>query len=132
VDNGHVNYRRRNNGDVATKQVRGKTHHVDNSWLAPFNAWLIMRLHTDQSTVSNRISQTLLCRYDCHVNVELVVGGIRLVKYLYKYLNKGQDRCSMRIHTVDVPELRDELQVGFNITIHIVVFPFVILKFESK
>ncbi|KAB2619505.1 hypothetical protein D8674_015374 [Pyrus ussuriensis x Pyrus communis] len=45
---------------------------VDNSWVIPYNPWLLLR-------------------YDCHINVE-ICASIKSVKYLYKYVYKGPDR----------------------------------------
>ncbi|GMG25363.1 unnamed protein product [Ambrosiozyma monospora] len=42
--------------------------------------------------------------FDCHLNVE-VCFGIKAVKYIHKYLHKGQDRC-----WVDVNAQNDEIQ----------------------
>lgn len=42
----------------------------------------------------------LATKYDCHINVE-VVSSIKAVKYLYKYVYKGPDRCTIEIGPVD-------------------------------
>ncbi len=47
---------------------------VDNSYVVPYNPYLLQK-------------------YDCHLNVENV-NSIHAVKYLYKYVTKGQDRAS--------------------------------------
>lgn len=51
---------------------------VDNGWVVPYNQWLLLK-------------------YDCHINVE-VCGGIKCVKYIYKYIHKGHDRVSLELH----------------------------------
>ncbi|KAB2600457.1 hypothetical protein D8674_010728 [Pyrus ussuriensis x Pyrus communis] len=48
---------------------------VDNSWVIPYNPWLLLR-------------------YDCHINVE-ICASIKSVKYLYKYVYKGPDRVTV-------------------------------------
>ena len=55
-------------------KVRGKkdTVTLNNQWIVPYNALLLLR-------------------YQCHLNVE-IVHSVSAVKYLYKYLHKGQDR----------------------------------------
>ncbi|ONI14293.1 hypothetical protein PRUPE_4G273400 [Prunus persica] len=45
---------------------------VDNSWVFPYNPWLLLR-------------------YDCHIDVE-ICASIKSIKYLYKYVYKGLDR----------------------------------------
>ena len=42
----------------------------------------------------------LATKYNCHINVE-VVSSIKAVKYLYKYVYKGPDRCTVEIGPVD-------------------------------
>ena len=72
--NGYPEYRRRspNNGGRQVKIERGgKTYIVDNSWVVAFNA--------DLSKF-----------FDVHINVE-VCSGVRLIKYVLKYVNKGSD-----------------------------------------
>ncbi|CDF77379.1 unnamed protein product [Chondrus crispus] len=51
---------------------------VDNSWVVPH-------------------SPVLLRSFACHLNVELCVSRVGGVKYLFKYLCKGQDRVTMEI-----------------------------------
>jgi len=51
---------------------------VDNRWMVPYTPWLLLK-------------------YDCHINVE-VCSSIKSIKYLYKYVYKGQDRVAMEIH----------------------------------
>ncbi|XP_073153289.1 uncharacterized protein [Henckelia pumila] len=48
---------------------------VDNGWVVPYNPWLLLK-------------------YDCQINVE-VCGGIKCVKYIYKYIHKGPDRVAL-------------------------------------
>ncbi|XP_073152409.1 uncharacterized protein [Henckelia pumila] len=50
---------------------------VDNGWVVPYNPWLLLK-------------------YDCHINVE-VCGGIKCVKYIYKYIHKGPDRVALEL-----------------------------------
>ena len=42
----------------------------------------------------------LATKYNCHINVE-VVSSVKAVKYLYKYVYKGPDRCTVEIGPVD-------------------------------
>ena len=62
-----------NRGTAANPNV----FHVDNSWVVPYNPFLSLR-------------------YKAHINVE-VVYSTKCVKYLYKYLTKGQDRIVMEL-----------------------------------
>ncbi|KAB2620482.1 hypothetical protein D8674_043012 [Pyrus ussuriensis x Pyrus communis] len=48
---------------------------VDNSWVIPYNPWLLLR-------------------YNCHINVE-ICSSIKSVKYLYKYVYKGPDKVTV-------------------------------------
>jgi hypothetical protein len=38
----------------------------------------------------------LLKKYNCHINVECV-GGIKSLKYLYKYIYKGHDSVTIKL-----------------------------------
>lgn len=50
---------------------------LDNRWVVPYNP--------------------LLCQlFDCHINVECS-NGIHAVKYIFKYVHKGHDRCVAEI-----------------------------------
>ena len=60
--NGYQLYRRRADGPVHEEQ--------DCTWVVPHNT-------------------RLLCRYSCHLNVE-VCSSIKAVKYLFKYTYKGR------------------------------------------
>ena len=74
---GYPLYRRRNNGRTITKgQIT-----IDNRWIVPYNPYLCQK-------------------YDCHINVE-ICSSIRSVKYLYKYVYKGQDRVIVSIEDQD-------------------------------
>lgn len=75
--------------------MRGNEVNIDNSSVVPYNP-------------------VLLLRYQAHVNVE-VVHSVQAVKYLYKYITKGQDRVilSMRGDGGDEPAL-DEVETYLN------------------
>ncbi|XP_028093750.1 uncharacterized protein LOC114293828 [Camellia sinensis] len=73
-DNGFVSYRRRCN-EGNTININGFI--VDNRWVIPYNCDLLMR-------------------YDCHINIERCAHP-KLMKYLYKYVNKGPDRATIVI-----------------------------------
>ncbi|XP_073152136.1 uncharacterized protein [Henckelia pumila] len=49
----------------------------DNGWVVPYNPWFLLK-------------------YDCHINVE-VCGGIKCVKYIYKYIHKGPGRVALEV-----------------------------------
>ncbi|CAM9746325.1 unnamed protein product [Phaeothamnion confervicola] len=72
---GRCLYRRPNNGETHTarQKVNGRFRDVeiDNRWIVPYNPYLLMK-------------------YDCHINVDLISADA-VVKYLYKYVNKGVD-----------------------------------------
>ncbi|XP_073152242.1 uncharacterized protein [Henckelia pumila] len=50
---------------------------VDNGWVVPYNPFLLLK-------------------FDCHINVE-VCGGVKCVKYIYKYIHKGPDRVALEL-----------------------------------
>ncbi|XP_073125562.1 uncharacterized protein [Henckelia pumila] len=50
---------------------------IDNGWVVPYNPYLLLK-------------------YDCHINVE-VCGGVKCVKYIYKYIHKAPDRVALEI-----------------------------------
>ncbi|GAA0141443.1 hypothetical protein LIER_35395 [Lithospermum erythrorhizon] len=70
-------YRRRDNNRTA--MVRGKV--LDNRWVVPYNP-------------------ILLAEFNYHFNLEICCD-IRVVKYLYKYVHKGNDRVAFRISLDD-------------------------------
>ncbi|XP_073121736.1 uncharacterized protein [Henckelia pumila] len=68
-------YRRREAASVPVSE-NGQVM-VDNGWVVPYNPWLLLN-------------------FDCHINVE-VCGGIKCVKYIYKYIHKGPDRVALEL-----------------------------------
>ena len=54
-------------------------------------------------------SPYLLTRYNCHINVE-VFSGVKAIKYLYKYIYKGHDRCAVYVQSDDGENVIDEIQ----------------------
>ncbi|CDF33589.1 Putativ ATP dependant DNA helicase [Chondrus crispus] len=56
---------------------------VDNSWVVPH-------------------SPLLLRSFACHLNVELCVSRVGGIKYLFKYVCKGQDRAAWRLFSFDI------------------------------
>ena len=60
---------------------------MGNQWVVPYNPYLLMR-------------------YDCHINVEYA-GSIKAVKYLFKYVTKGND-----VGTVCISESQNQLRSG--------------------
>lgn len=73
-DGAYPLYRRRSpdqGGFTFTKAVRGRPFTYDNRHVVPYNPGLLRR-------------------YNCHINVEITTG-IRAIKYIYKYIHKGDD-----------------------------------------
>jgi hypothetical protein len=54
-------------------------------------------------------NKELLMRYNAHINVEICCQSM-LIKYLFKYVNKGPDRCRMVLQN----ETNDEIQAYLN------------------
>nr|XP_016462367.1 PREDICTED: uncharacterized protein LOC107785554 [Nicotiana tabacum] len=63
---------------------------MNNQWVVSYNAYL-------------------LTRYNCHINVE-VCSGVKAIKYLYKYIYKGHDRCVVYIESGDGETIIHEIQ----------------------
>ena len=77
-------YRRRppgNGGNTAIKKVRGKEITVDNSLVVPYNSYLSLK-------------------FNAHINVEVVTSVVS-VKYVFKYITKGPDRCVLSTKSVE-------------------------------
>ncbi|XP_070022215.1 uncharacterized protein [Nicotiana sylvestris] len=87
---GYPIYKRRNDGKIVN--VRGMR--MNNQWVVPYNPYL-------------------LTRYNCHINVESC-SGVKAIKYLYKYIYKGHDRCAVYIESDDGEKVVDEIQIFQN------------------
>jgi hypothetical protein len=75
---GYPIYRRRNNGATHTCVKNGQMIVIDNQWVVPYNPCLSKK-------------------YNAHINVE-VCANVQAIKYLYKYLTKGnEDRSQGRL-----------------------------------
>ncbi|XP_019263881.1 PREDICTED: uncharacterized protein LOC109241578 [Nicotiana attenuata] len=74
--------------DGKTVNVRGMR--MNNQWVVPYNPYL-------------------LTRYNCHINVESCFG-VKAIKYLYKYIYKGHDKCAVYIESDDGEKVVDEIQ----------------------
>ncbi|XP_021770771.1 uncharacterized protein LOC110734962 [Chenopodium quinoa] len=87
-DNGFVHYRRRQHREPII--VNGRE--VDNRWVVPYN-------------------RDLCVKYNAHINVERV--AVRsVVKYLYKYVTKGQDRATVVIENNSTTRHGQEVRKG--------------------
>ena len=90
-DSSHPEYRRRSpaDGGRAMKITRrGHSYTVDNTWTVPYSPYLSLR-------------------YNCHINVEVCLSPTA-AKYLFKYIQKGEDR--MMVKTNVEGESRDEIE----------------------
>lgn len=79
-EDGYPLYRRRMQGtSYLMKMVRHPNGEimVDNRWVVPYNPYLLRR-------------------YQTHINVE-VCASVQAVKYIYKYIYKGNDRTSVQL-----------------------------------
>ena len=84
---GYPTYRRRNIEENTFKNYKGIT--IDNRWIVPYNPYLTQK-------------------YNCHINVE-ICSSIKSVKYLYKYIYKGQDRV-----LISIMDQNDEIKKYIN------------------
>ncbi|XP_026451074.1 uncharacterized protein LOC113351273 [Papaver somniferum] len=71
---GYPVYRRRDNGRTVVKD----DIELDNTWVVPHN-------------------RDLIVQFDAHINVEVCNSRGALLKYLFKYINKGKDRVTVVI-----------------------------------
>ncbi len=74
-EDGYAVYRRQNDGRTFQKSLGGFVY--DNRWVVPHNP-------------------NLTRKFNAHINVE-VSAGIWSVKYLFKYIYKGEDRAAVRV-----------------------------------
>ena len=91
-EDGYPLYQRRDNGRTHQSGTSTATPFVfDNRWVVPYNPYLTGK-------------------YDCHINVE-IASTIGAVKYLFKYVYKGQDRAAFAVHdrTEPIDEISDYL-----------------------
>ncbi|XP_061343010.1 uncharacterized protein LOC133289157 [Gastrolobium bilobum] len=84
-DDGFPHYRRRNDGSV----VKKNGVELDNCYVVPYNA-------------------KLLLKYQAHINVEYTCQS-SAIKYLFKYIHKGQDRVTAAINHSD-----DEIKMFYD------------------
>ncbi|KAL7525838.1 hypothetical protein ACHAWF_001528 [Thalassiosira exigua] len=79
-EDGYPLYRRRSpeeHGNVCFKYRGGKNLTYTNADVVPYNKYLLFK-------------------YDCHINVEYC-HSINAIKYLFKYINKGQDMATFTV-----------------------------------
>ncbi|XP_062075974.1 uncharacterized protein LOC133780112 [Humulus lupulus] len=85
AQNAYPRYKRCDDGKPI--QVRGTT--LDNRWVVPYNPFL-------------------LAKFDCHMNVE-IYSTIKVVKYLYKYIDKGHDHMTFNITSSNDENMINEI-----------------------
>jgi hypothetical protein len=72
-DDGYPVYKRNSEDHF----VNEKNQRIDNSMIVPYNPYLSQK-------------------YDCHINVE-VCSTVKAVKYIHKYIFKGEDRATLEV-----------------------------------
>lgn len=78
ADDGYPTYCRRSMPErQVEKHVNGSLRTFSNQHVIPYNPYLTRK-------------------YNCHINVE-ITSGIRAIKYIYKYIYKGEDRAIAQI-----------------------------------
>lgn len=96
-DDGYPIYQRRDEehgGKTVRVRKKGKTHEIDNRYVVAYNP-------------------ALLLTFDCHINVE-ICSTIKSIKYLYKYVYKGADRCMITLENGDNDDSGDEIKQYLN------------------
>ena len=63
---------------------------INNKWVVPYSPYLLLR-------------------YNCHINVE-ICASVKATKYLFKYVNKGNDKHMMRVDEEGQPIMRNEIR----------------------
>jgi len=86
-------YRRRPSDEDHNRfMLTNKNILLDNGWTVPHNLFLATK-------------------FDCHINVE-IVSTVKAVKYLYKYVYKGPDRCTVELGG-HVDEIKDYVDARY-------------------
>ena len=95
-EDAYPQYRRRSpdqGGQTHKIRLHGQDFVVDNSWVVPFNPFLSLE-------------------YEAHINIE-IVQYLYVVKYLYKYITKGNDRIIIQFDSDGQPTeevVHDEIE----------------------
>ncbi|XP_017227630.2 uncharacterized protein LOC108192562 isoform X3 [Daucus carota subsp. sativus] len=87
--NGYAVYRRRDHKH--TVHFKEKDIEIDNRFVVPYN-------------------RGLLVKYQAHINIEWCNQG-RLIKYMFKYVNKGPDRATVVVETANAVVTNDTKQI---------------------
>ena len=100
-ENAYPEYKRRSpdqGGQTHKIKLHGQEFVVDNSWVVPFNPFLSLK-------------------YGAHINFEIVYA-IGAVKYIFKYITKGNDRIIIRFDADGQPTeevVHDEIEGHLNV-----------------
>ena len=89
-------YRRKpqqDGGNAITKRVNQQDVEIDNSWVVPYNPWLLRQLQ-------------------CHTNVE-ICASIKSIKYVLKYVHKGCDQATFQIQRQNVDEVSNFINARY-------------------
>ena len=79
---GYPEYRRRLTGpNVHTIPELGKHKDINNSWVVPYNPYLLLK-------------------YNTHINVEICTS-VSAYKYIFKYVMKGGDKAEVKLRMVN-------------------------------
>jgi len=89
-DNGFVYYRRR---DLKDNFVIKNGIQLNNRYVVPYN-------------------RELLLRYNAHINIEICCQSM-LIKYLFKYVSKGSDRCRVVVEKDRADEIHAYMNCRF-------------------
>jgi hypothetical protein len=97
------------------KRFKSKTTFDNNGFVyyicsnSPQNFVIKDGIRLDNNIYIVPYSKELLIRYNAHINIEICCQST-LIKYLFKYVSRGSDKCRMVI----AKENHDEIQAYFN------------------
>ena len=86
---GYPLYKRRkpeDGGHVFTKEIGSQHVKIDNGWVVPYSPFLLRA-------------------FNCHINVEMC-NGVRSIKYICKYINKGSDMATFAMRNKETDEIK--------------------------
>ena len=111
-EDGYPEYKRPNNG----LYVKKGANELDNRWVVPHSPYLLKRYYLFFIYIFFKLILSYICnlyRFNCHINVEHVLS-IKMLKYFFKYMNKGPDQAYMELNEiVELDETREFFKMRY-------------------